>query len=1067
MNTPQKNLLRIEDHILKTAQRQLEYPAISAWHNGTWTKITYDDLVIGARAYQALLQDLKIKQGERIIVFGRNNITTIQAILGTWIHRATVVLIDIDLPQEEVKFQCDTADARLILAPNDVNPDILALLSDRYAFVPTKDLGLMCYLCQPSATNFKDCDASIATLLFTSGTTGESKAVMLTHQSFSYLMEKFQHYDLGGVGDRSLTILPLFHVAGLLCGILQPLYLGAEIIIFSQFSIEALQDAFVNKNPTVVVGVPRLLEALDHKILLTVNEKGNLAKFIFHFLLFVSYISGRFFGYPIGKLFFKKIHKQLGGQLNKILCGSARLSPAIQKRFLSYGFEMLFSYGLTETCGPITFTKAKYLWRLSSVGPCVDINDLKITGSGEICYGGPALMMGYFRDKEITNLAIKSGWFHTRDLGYLDKDNNLYVNGRKKELIVFNDGKKAMPEQIERQYRSIIGIKDLAIIDHEQDGRVVILLAFVPDEGFNPEMIRLRILERASSLKSPYRVAQAFEISEIPRSNTLKVKRHLLKEHLSDKLNTKTMSANSHPVDNDRLVHVLIECFLNVIPKKSNKITPHVYFSELEIDSLMAATLCVEINKRLNLQLQPTAFWFSHNITSLAAYIEKHYSASKKNTSGNSCSEKIAIIEMVGQFPGDAHNIQAYWENLKNGKNAIIEVPKQRWDNDVYFDPYPLEPGKINTKYGGFIQLPDNFDPSIFEIKSRVAKQMDPQQKILLMETEKLLKQYDQRKDIKDWYGENVACYIGSGFQDFMTERSKNVSINKINAFTGIGMSEFSLAGRIAYHFGLSGPAMVIKTACSSSLVSVHQAVLALQHHDCDLAIAGGINIMLSPDPSICLSKAGFLSADGYCKTFDERANGYVRSEGVGLILLKRYEDAKRDGDKILATIIGSAINQDGASNGITAPNGQAQMACYESALTRAGIDPNQVKYLEAHGTGTQLGDAIEMSSIQSVYDQNRADDNPIYVGAVKSQIGHCESAAGIAGLIKTTLILQHQKIPPNLHFKTPNSHINFHSTQVHLPKKVISFEKKGIQYCAVSSFGIAGTNAHLILERA
>ena len=260
---------------------------------------------------------------------------------------------------------------------------------------------------------------------------------------------------------------------------------------------------------------------------------------------------------------------------------------------------------------------------------------------------------------------------------------------------------------------------------------------------------------------------------------------------------------------------------------------------------------------------------------------------------------------------------------------------------------------------------------------------------------------------------------------------------------------------------------MVIRTACSSSLVAVYQAVRALQIGDCDYAIAGGVNLMLIPDVYVCLTKAGFLSPDGQCRTFDESANGYARGEGGGLVLLKRYQDAVRDNDNILAIIKGGGINQDGASNGLTAPNGQAQIQCYERALQNANIKPQAVRFIEAHGTGTQLGDAIEMQSIQSVYDVNRGSQNPLYVGAIKSMIGHCEAAAGIAGLIKTINVLKEQKIPPNLHFKTPNKHINLENSAVKFPTEMVSFKKTNCQYAAVSSFGVAGTNAHLILERA
>lgn len=426
-------------------------------------------------------------------------------------------------------------------------------------------------------------------------------------------------------------------------------------------------------------------------------------------------------------------------------------------------------------------------------------------------------------------------------------------------------------------------------------------------------------------------------------------------------------------------------------------------------------------------------------------------------------ADSIAIVAVAAVFP-DAKNALCFWDNIVQGKNVITEIPASRWDADTFYDAYALAPGKTNSRWGGFIELPSDFPYAAFTIKPRIANEMDPQQKILLMTTQQLLDNYSEKEHFKKLSSHKTGVFIGAGFPDFMLKKMQACQYEKINPYTGIGMEDFSLSSRIAYHFGFKGPAMVVKTACSSSLVSVHQAVRALQTHDCDAAIAGGISLMLTPMINICLTKGGFLSPDGKCKTFDANANGYVRSEGCGLVLLKRHEDAVRDGDTILSMIIASAINQDGASDGITAPSGEAQAACYQEALERARISPQQINFLEAHGSGTQLGDTIEMHSIQAVYDQKRASDNPLFVGAVKSTLGHCESAAGIAGLLKTMGVLQHQIIPPNLHYHTPNPNISFKHSAVQLPVQMMRF-KKPCEYAAVSSFGVAGTNVHMILK--
>lgn len=416
----------------------------------------------------------------------------------------------------------------------------------------------------------------------------------------------------------------------------------------------------------------------------------------------------------------------------------------------------------------------------------------------------------------------------------------------------------------------------------------------------------------------------------------------------------------------------------------------------------------------------------------------------------------IAIVGMEGSFPA-AENLNKFWKNLVDGKDPITEVPKSRWNMDEYYDPYPLAPGKTNSRYGGFIAEPNDFNAHEFGIKPQIERSMDPQQKILLMVTKKLLDPQYHKK------GKKTGVFIGGGNPEFLIQCMKNPILDYINPYSGVNMSDFTMLRRLTYQFGLEGPAVLVHTACSSSLVAVHQAIRALQSFDCDGAIAGGINYMLVPDIYVCLTKGGFLSPEGRCKTFDESANGYVRSEGCGLVFLKRIEDAVKNKDNILSIIYGSAINQDGIGVGFTTPNIHSQIRCYQEALKRAHVDPSQINYIEAHGTGTQLGDVIEIESIRAVYDQNRSLNNPLYIGAVKSTIGHCESAAGIAGLIKTVQVLQHQKIPRNLHFHLLNRAVTLENSSLILPTQTVNHK---IEYASVSSFGVAGTNVHMILKK-
>src|SRR3990167_9337692 len=1023
-----------------------------------------DLFIIGASSTGFCRTAAKTKKGERVILMSHNRIQTVIALFGIWIAKATAVLIDPELPIADRKNQCLIADARFCIVENEMAAtDAVAMQSEYTIQIYEHELKWTQHATHRSSNTIKnDCSQDIATILFTSGTTGDYKGVMLSHHNYLYLKQFYKN--LTPKDGCSLTVLPLFHVAGLFCGFLQQLFLGVKIAMFRTFSVEALQQSFALYHPTILISVPRLLTVFDDKIQRTVDERGKFSKSIFYAMIQLSYFFHRFLHINLGKLLFQAIHQKMGGALEKILSGSAQLPLRVQKRFLAFGFEVLCSYGLTETCGPITLTKRKHRWRLGNVGPCVHRDDLKISAQGEVLYRGPALMMGYFRDSETTRSAHSDGFFHTRDLGYLDRFGNLFISGRIKELIVFSDGKKAMPEHIEKHYDGIENIKECAVFGAVSQSIPIAVLAFVSTEHADVKDITQKIFEKASHLKSPYRISDVMAVTQIPRSSTLKVKRHALEAQFYEKIKCGNKYVSIKTPHTNQIAEI-ISCFQLLLPSQKTKVTADITFAELNIDSLLAAQLCQVLNAKLGSSLQPTIFWFSHTIRELDHYLQSekksempHSLSTSKNKTFHEST--IAIVAMDCVFPG-ATDFSSFWKNLIVGKDAITEIPLSRWNNADYYDSYPLAPGKTNSRYGGFIELPDHFASEQFGIKPRIASAMDPQQKILLIMTKRLLENFSGNPVSDQWKGSNTGVFIGAGFPDFMLQQIKQLPLSQANPYSGIGMADFSMTARVAFHFGFEGPAMLIKTACSSGLVAVHQAMRALQSGDCDYAIAGGINLIQLPDISVCLTKGGFLSPEGRCKSFDANANGYVRSEGCGLVLLKRYEDALRDGDTILSVILGSAMNQDGASNGITAPNGNAQVKCYQSALEDAALSADRIHYIESHGSGTQLGDAIEMQSIQMVYD--RESNQKLWVGAVKSAIGHCESAAGIAGLIKTIGVLNHQFVPPNLHYYKPNPNISFEKSAVVLPQKQCHFEKR-CEYAAVSSFGVAGTNVHMIL---
>ena len=427
--------------------------------------------------------------------------------------------------------------------------------------------------------------------------------------------------------------------------------------------------------------------------------------------------------------------------------------------------------------------------------------------------------------------------------------------------------------------------------------------------------------------------------------------------------------------------------------------------------------------------------------------------------------EPIAIIGMGCRFPGQATSPEAYWNLLRNGVDAIREVPPDRWEIDAYYDADSDCPGKMHSRMGGFLEEVDKFDALFFGMSARETLKTDPQHRLAAEVSWEAVE--NAGIDPKSLAGAQVGVFLGITNNDYarIVERA---GLESIDAYHLTGNCLNFAAGRIAYLFGFHGPAMAVDTACSSSGVSVHLACQSLRNRECNLALAGGVNLILSPEISITSTKARTLSPDGRCKTFDAGANGYVRGEGCGIVVLKRLSDALADGDPIRAVIRGSAVNQDGATSGITVPNKTAQVEVIRQALERAGIEPNQVDYVEAHGTGTPLGDPIEVRALAAIYSKGRSVDRPLIIGTVKTNVGHLESAAGVAGLIKTVLSLEHRSIPPHLHFKKLNPAISFDDIPAVIPVQTIAWpETNGARVAAVSSFGGSGTIVHTILEEA
>lgn len=448
------------------------------------------------------------------------------------------------------------------------------------------------------------------------------------------------------------------------------------------------------------------------------------------------------------------------------------------------------------------------------------------------------------------------------------------------------------------------------------------------------------------------------------------------------------------------------------------------------------------------------------------ALLEMKQMRSKLESLERSRTEPIAVIGMGCRFPGGANNPEEFWRVLHDGVDAISEVPPDRWDADAYFDPNPDAPGKSYTRFGGFLNDVDLFDAKFFRISPREAASMDPQHRLLLETSWEALEHAGLAPD--ELSGSRTGVFIGITTNDYLHLQVERSEQKYFDAYTATGNPLNFAAGRLSYVLGLQGPCMAVDAACASSLVTVHLACQSLRARESHLALAGGVNLMLAPQGFVVLSKARALSPDGRCKTFDAAADGMSRGEGCGIIVLKRLSDAVHDGDNVLALNRGSAIGQDGASSGLTVPNGLAQQALIREALLNAGVKPSEVSYVEAHGTGTSLGDPIEVRSLAAVLSEGRESGHPLAIGSAKTNVGHLEAAAGIVGLIKTVLALQHHEIPPHLHLKTRTPHVAWDEIPLVIPTAPTPWlSSNGRRIAGVSAFGLSGINAHAVLEEA
>jgi acyl transferase domain-containing protein/acyl-CoA synthetase (AMP-forming)/AMP-acid ligase II/acyl carrier protein len=952
----------------------------------------------------------------------------------------------------------------------------------------------------------------IAYLQYTSGSTSTPKGVMITYGN---VMHNCMHLTEGFGYDENCTMvtwMPYFHDYGLIDGLSSPMYHGFPCYILSPLTFVRRPETWldvISRYRATHTQAPnfayelcvrrideRVLDRLDLSCLITASTGGEPVRA------------------DTVRAFTKKFARC--GMKPEVVCpacGLAESTLVISAKtkvgtpyFLTvdknaYKNDIITPLDKDDPNGWALVSSGKIL---ATVGVAiVDPATLKRLNDGivgELWTSSDSVGAGYWQREEESEAVFRArivgeehlGTFlRTGDLAFVI-DNQLFISGRAKDLVII-DGTNHYPQDIELTVQNA----DPAIrVDHcvafsvdvDDRERLVIVAEAEKKVGDWTQVLRVLQKEISENHELELYALQIIRRGAIHKTSSGKLQRSTCKvaylnnefdplfewtrpsrpkinkaTELTGPLATSDVISSSDFLQRSsmlRSVRNIIADELSMLPSELSDQRPLAEYGMSSRVAVMIAARLEELSS--GRALSSTILWEHPTVEALVGHLigSSTESYSEDNDSFD-YGEPIAIIGMSCRFPGAA-DLDSFWDLLMKKGDAITEVPKDRWNPHHFYAQEAGTSGHINNVMGGFIDGIDQFDAAFFGISPSEAKVMDPQQRILLECTWHALEHAGL--DVKKLAGSDTGVFVGISTNDY--QELQMADRFGLNPYTGPGKSFSIAANRISYLFDFRGPSMSIDTACSSSLVAVHQAVQSLRRRESSTVLAAGVNLLITPEMSIALSQAQMLSPDGHCKSFDDGANGYVRSEGVGTVVLKRLSDAIKDGNHVIAIIRGSAINQDGRSNGLTAPNAQAQKEVVQKALYNAGLKPYQIGYVEAHGTGTALGDPIEVRALQEVLGKGRTDQTICRIGSVKSNIGHLEAAAGIAGLIKVALALSRETIPATAGFISLNRKIHVENTPFAIATDTTPWSGSD-RYAGVSSFGFGGANAHIILEAA
>ncbi|BAQ66805.1 type I polyketide synthase [Geminocystis sp. NIES-3709] len=962
---------------------------------------------------------------------------------------------------------------------------------------------------------------NLAFLQYTSGSTGTPKGVMVSHGNLihnSYLISSCFENDSDSIG---CSWLPPYHDMGLIGGILQPIYAAISTIImppvsFLQRPIRWLKA--ISKYKITTTGGPNFAYEMCVN---SITEKQKADLDLSSWKLAFSGAEpvraetiARFSEYFADCGFKREAFYPCYGmaETTLIVSGANKHQLPIVKTLSAEALtqNQIIPVEETNTDSQVLVSSGRVADELESLIVNPDtFTECAENEVGEIWVKGASVAQGYWQKEEATKNIFhaytkdgKGSFLRTGDLGFISQG-ELFVTGRLKDLIIIR-GRNHYPQDIEESvafcHEALNSESGAAFaIETTQDEQLVVvfeikrtfLMKISQDKVLNQEIFTN--IRNSIALNHELQVYSIvlLKTGSIPKTSSGKITRYACRQGFLDgtlqvvaewktgeeetqlsrngggnpennrregnQVNNLLFDDNS-PVSTINYSLFTIQSWLKeniaqrigVKPKQIDIYQPFINYG---LDSLQAVRLTGELEEWLDCRLSPTLAYDYPNIAQLSQYLveEKTNMTPTLDNFHHTLGEKIAIVGMACRFP-QANNCDEFWQLLQEGKSAIgLRGGTARSSN------------RVNIDYvGGYIDNYDQFDPQFFDISLREAVNIDPQQRILLQVTHEALENANISLDMLS--GSNTGVFIGISSSDYAQLQVKNGW--EVNVYTGTGNAGSIASNRISYSYNLLGPSLSVDTACSSSLVAIDLAVNSLKNGECSQAIVGGVNLILSPELTETFEKAGMMAQDGKCKTFSAEADGYVRGEGCGVVILKPLNQAIIDRDNILAVIHGTAVNQDGKSNGLTAPSGKAQQRVVKTAWQKARITGDKINYIEAHGTGTALGDPIELNSLGELLLSRQDEElSPVWIGSTKTNIGHLEAAAGIAGLIKTVLALHHEVIPPLVNFTQLNPYININNSRIKIPTESITWQKSSQpRYAGISSFGFGGTNAHVII---